>query len=133
MNTKGRREKILSVTIHDCEVQTFRSGGPGGQNQNKVESGVRIIHHPSGARGECRETRDQLENKRRAFRKMAESPLFQSWVAIQTGMHKTDEELLREIDQDLNDRLKIRVEIRRDKKWIPEEEITAGPSPVDRP
>lgn len=40
------KEKVLlfSVTIKDCEVQTFRSGGKGGQNVNKVESGVRIIH-----------------------------------------------------------------------------------------
>ncbi len=45
------REKILTVTIHDCEVQTFRAGGKGGQNQNKVSSGVRVIHHPSGGPG----------------------------------------------------------------------------------
>lgn len=71
---------LFSVTIKDCEIQTFRSGGKGGQNQNKTESGVRIIHHPSGARGESREFRSQLENKRAAFRRMGKSVEFQKWA-----------------------------------------------------
>lgn len=49
------RSLLFSVTIKDCEVQTFRAGGCGGQNQKKRDTGVRIIHHPSGARGESRE------------------------------------------------------------------------------
>lgn len=71
------REKILSVSIHDCEVQHFRSGGKGGQNQNKRSTGTRVIHHPSGARGESREERSQLQNKRAAFLRMAQSKQFQ--------------------------------------------------------
>jgi protein subunit release factor B len=71
------RERILSVTIHDCEVQHFRSGGKGGQNQNKRDTGARVIHHPSGARGESREERSQLQNKRAAFLRMVKSPTFQ--------------------------------------------------------
>jgi protein subunit release factor A len=77
------REKLFSVTIKDCEIQTFRSGGKGGQHQNKTESGVRIIHHPSGAIGESREERDQLQNKKKAFRKMGESKKFQTWAKCQ--------------------------------------------------
>lgn len=79
------RRHVLSVTIHDCEVQTFRFGGSGGQNQNKRDTGVRIIHHPSGARGESREERSQLQNKKTAFRRMAESDAFRSWVRRQAG------------------------------------------------
>lgn len=74
---------LFTVTIKDCDVQTFRSGGKGGQNQNKVESGVRIIHRASGARGEARDSRDQLANKRAAFRRMAQSPEFQHWHATE--------------------------------------------------
>lgn len=69
---------MFSVTLKDCEQQTFRSGGKGGQNQNKRETGVRIIHHPSGARGEARDERSQLQNKKLAFRRMAEHPLFRA-------------------------------------------------------
>lgn len=71
------RTRILSVTIHDCEVQHFRSGGKGGQNQNKRDTGTRVIHRPSGARGESREERSQLQNKRKAFVRMAQSREFQ--------------------------------------------------------
>jgi protein subunit release factor B len=79
------RERVLSVGIHDCEVQTFRSGGKGGQNQNKRDTGVRVIHHPSGARGESREERSQLQNKKLAFKRMAESTAFRAWVRRQAG------------------------------------------------
>ncbi len=73
---------MLTVTIKDCEVQTFRAGGKGGQNQNKRDSGVRVIHHGSGARGESREERSQLQNKRIAFVRMAESSEFRAWVRL---------------------------------------------------
>lgn len=82
---QDQRTPILSVTIHDCEVQHFRSGGKGGQNQNKRDTGTRVIHHPSGARGESREERSQLQNKRAAFRRMVETPRFRAWLAIESG------------------------------------------------
>lgn len=74
---QATKTRILSVTIHDCEVQHFRSGGKGGQNQNKRDTGTRVIHHPSGARGESREERSQLQNKKKAFLRMVESSKFQ--------------------------------------------------------
>lgn len=75
------RELLFSLTApKDLTVQTFRSGGKGGQNQNKVESGVRIIHEASGARGESREERAQLQNKRKALRKLVADPRFKFWV-----------------------------------------------------
>lgn len=70
----------LTVRLTDCDVQTFRAGGKGGQNQNKRNTGVRIIHRPSGAVGEARDERSQLQNKRLAFRRMAESTAFKSWA-----------------------------------------------------
>lgn len=44
-----------------------------------------MIHHPSGARGESREERSQLQNKRAAFVRMVKSPKFQLWLRIETG------------------------------------------------
>lgn len=81
--TTMTRQKVLTVTIKDCDVEHFRSGGKGGQNQNKRDTGTRVIHRPSGAVGESREERSQLQNKRKAFRKMAESDKFQRWVKLQ--------------------------------------------------
>ena len=74
------REKLFSVTLDDCRVDTFRSGGKGGQHQNKTESGVRITHELSGAVGESREERSQLQNKKLAFKKMVKHPRFRLWV-----------------------------------------------------
>jgi protein subunit release factor A len=77
------REKVMTVTIHECDVQTFKASGKGGQNRDKRDTAVRIVHKPSGARGESREERDQLSNKRKAFVRMADSKLFQDWIKRQ--------------------------------------------------
>jgi peptide chain release factor 2 len=55
------KEKTLlfSLTKKDFEVQTFCTGGPGGQHKNAKRNGVRIIHPASGARAEHRDGRDQ--------------------------------------------------------------------------
>lgn len=113
----GDHKLLFSVTLDDCEVQTFRSGGKGGQHQNKTDSGVRIIHHPSGARGESREERSQLQNKRAAFVRMANTPAFKYWVSVQTGQRKSEEQLLIEINQELNDPTKTVVEVRTPQGW----------------
>lgn len=77
------RERIIHVGIEDCIVQTFRAGGKGGQHQNKKDTGVRVIHVPSGARGESREERSQLANKKNAFVRMAQSEEFQRWIKVE--------------------------------------------------
>lgn len=76
------REKILTVTPKDCVIQTFRVSGSGGTHKDKKDTGVRIIHPPSGARGESREYRRQIENKRAAFVKMANDPRFKTWAEM---------------------------------------------------
>ena len=74
------RELIETVTIKDCIVQTMRGSGKGGQNRNKRDTAVRITHSPSGAIGYAEDERYQLQNKRLAFRRMAESEEFQRWA-----------------------------------------------------
>lgn len=76
------KQKVVSLTKKDFEVQTFRAGGKGGQKQNKTSSGVRIIHHESGARGESREEASQHQNKKIAFKRLTESPRFKSWLSM---------------------------------------------------
>lgn len=77
------RHLALSVTLKDCRVDTFRSGGKGGQHQNTSDTGVRIVHEPSGAVGESREQRSQLMNKKAAFNRMAAHPRMKVWIAKQ--------------------------------------------------
>jgi len=71
------KEKILSVTLKDCDVQTKRGSGKGGQNRNKRDTACRIVHRASGAVGESQEERSQLQNKRAAFLRMVKTPAFQ--------------------------------------------------------
>jgi protein subunit release factor B len=56
--------------MRECEVETFRAGGPGGQHVNKVETAVRLTHTPTGVVVTCREERSQHRNKMTCLRKL---------------------------------------------------------------
>jgi ribosome-associated protein len=58
--------------LRECEVDTFRSSGPGGQHVNKTETAVRLKHLPSGLVVTSREERSQYRNKAICLRKLRE-------------------------------------------------------------
>ena len=112
------RELLFTVTKKDFKVQTFRSGGKGGQHQNKTDSGVRIIHGESGARGECRNHRQQYQNKKEALRRLTDSKKFKIW--INTKVHEIIEG--KKIEEKVEEQMipeNLKVEIKDDKnKWM---------------
>jgi protein subunit release factor B len=110
---------FLSVTMKDCDLKTFSAGGPGGQHQNTANTGVRITHRASGAVGEARDNRSQLQNKHAAWRRMAESPKFRIWLNRQLWHQGILPEQRAKEDMALKN---LRVEGKENGKWVPLEE-----------
>ena len=110
------RTVYLTVTAKNCDREVFRSGGKGGQNQNKVSSGVRWRHRASGAVGESRESRSQDENARIAWRRMAESIVFRAWVREQ---HLLADGMEDKVQRAMGPRF-LNVEVRENGRWVPE-------------
>src|SRR3990172_8558396 len=71
---------LFSYSKKDFRIDTFRSGGKGGQNQNKRDTGVRITHLESGFSAESREHRTQQQNWQSAWDKLRSNKEFIAWL-----------------------------------------------------
>ncbi len=72
--TRNVRREYLALDdaalLAQCDVDVYKSSGPGGQHRNKVSSAVRLRHRPTGVRAQGEESRSQHENKARALRRL---------------------------------------------------------------
>ena len=79
------RRTLFTVSKSDCRRDTFTCGGHGGSGKDTSNNGVRYVHEPSGAVGECREERYQHQNDKIAWTRMAKHPKFYAWVQQQVA------------------------------------------------
>ena len=80
--TEERYPTDREALERDSDVEFFIASGPGGQHRNKVETGVRLLHRPSGIVVTATERRSQHANREMAFQRMAERLEEQQKVAI---------------------------------------------------
>lgn len=70
----------LRRLLRDCDVETYRASGPGGQHRNKTESAVRMTHRPTGITRVATEHRSQLRNRELAIERI--------WRALEARRRK---------------------------------------------
>ena len=111
------RKKILSLNKKDFTIQTFRSGGKGGQHQNKTDSGVRIIHKESNARGESRNHKSQYQNKKEALNRLTKTKEFKLWIALKVEEDRIGRTIEQEIDNMMKKEEDFKIEYKENNKW----------------
>jgi hypothetical protein len=101
-----------ATLLAECDVDTYRASGPGGQKRNKTESAVRLRHRPSGLSVIAEESRSQHENRDRALRRL------RTLLALRLRQPVTHDGVPDEVRACIDKRGRLEVG-RRDARYLP--------------
>jgi len=101
-----------ATLLGECDVDTYRASGPGGQKRNKTESAVRLRHKPSGLSVIAEESRSQHENRARALRRLRQQ------LALRLRRPVADEGVPEAVEACIDKRGRLDVG-RRDGRYLP--------------
>jgi peptide chain release factor 1 len=130
MTVVNKKELLFSLTKADFRWDYYRGSGKGGQKRNKTENCCRCTHAPSGAVGRSEEGRSKEQNRKKAFRRMAESKKFMEWVRVEAARVTGD---LAKIEARVNKAMReVTTEIRINDKWtkVDPDKLTNEPGAV---
>lgn len=113
------KEFLFRLDKNDFEITYMRAGGPGGQKQNKTSSACRILHKASGAFSESRTDRHQHINKKLAFERLIDNPVFKKWLKMEIARKSGIlDEVEKIVDEQMNEEnIKIEVVDENTGKW----------------
>lgn len=108
-------------------MQVFKGSGNGGQKKQKTSSGVRLIHHESGARAEASDNRSQYQNKKSAFLKLIETKEFKVWHRCETARRMGGPSIAKLVEEAMRPE-NLRYEVRSEKgQWVLAPQEWEGP------
>ena len=114
-----KKELLFSLSKNkgDFVVSTFKSGGKGGQHQNKTDSGTRVTHPASGCFAESRSERSQKTNIKLAFKRLIAQDKFQQWLRLESARQSGElANIERKVNESMNEK-NLKIEIKEDGKW----------------